>query len=268
MDLATAFLVLFMLTGLCFVATGCQNPGVPPLPNRVGTGGYLPHPGSEYSLSRDSNRYVRGFDHFCEFVGNDIGKGNLGCFVTFLVLLSLLCTYVVVLSGWQVFLYLDPPEDADPGLPPEPPQWHVLLAPWRVVLAGSLLCMFSYAIYKCATSDACSSVLQLVMMMPGASAGAALVLLILAATVLLPLVTDMWTGVTSERNPTAFFLLLPVLCLGVLFWGMSAHWVKLLWDGLTQKMWLRAKGYKRPRKPGEAPQRDEDVVVGGATGLV
>ena len=37
----------------------------------------LPHPGTEYTVSRDTNRYVRGFDHFCEFVGNDIGRGNL-----------------------------------------------------------------------------------------------------------------------------------------------------------------------------------------------
>jgi hypothetical protein len=33
----------------------------------------------------------------------------------------------------------------------------------------------------------------------------------------------------------------------VLFWGMSAHWVSLLCEGLTQKMWLRSKGYKRTR---------------------
>ena len=42
--------------------------------------------------------YVRGFDHFCEFVGNDIGRGNLGCFVAFLVLLSTLATYVVLIG--------------------------------------------------------------------------------------------------------------------------------------------------------------------------
>ena len=41
---------------------------------------------------------LRGFDHFCEFVGNDIGRGNLGCFVAFLVLLSTLATYVVLIG--------------------------------------------------------------------------------------------------------------------------------------------------------------------------
>ena len=45
----------------------------------------LDHPGEGYILSRDSNRYVVSFDHFCEFVGNDIGGRNIGCFVGFLV---------------------------------------------------------------------------------------------------------------------------------------------------------------------------------------
>jgi hypothetical protein len=31
-------------------------------------------------------------------VGNDIGRGNLGCFVAFLVLLSTLATYVVLIG--------------------------------------------------------------------------------------------------------------------------------------------------------------------------
>ena len=33
-DVTTFFVVLFGLTALCFLATGCQNPGVPPLPEK------------------------------------------------------------------------------------------------------------------------------------------------------------------------------------------------------------------------------------------
>jgi len=254
-DLTTFGLVLFALTAFCFFLTGCVNPGVPPLPKPIaddGDGGErkagawqtvpsLPHPGEAFSLSRDSNRYVRGFDHFCEFVGNDIGKGNLSCFVTFLVLLSLLSTYVVVLSGWLTGRLFFPPE----------PPWHFLFSIWRIVLASILVATLGYALYKCGTSELCSGVLPLIMMMPGATAGAVLIVFVIGATVLLPLTTDMLTQVSPQHNPVGFFLILPCLCFAVLFWGMSAHWVHLLCDGLTQKMWLRAKGYKRPRKPAE-----------------
>ena len=248
-DLTTFFLLLFGLTALCFLATGCQNPGVPPQPAKPPDASYLPHPGDAYSLSRDTNRYVLGFDHFCEFVGNDIGRGNLGCFVTFLVLLSMLCTYVVALSGWEVFLMLAPGDGATGDGQAPPPQWHFLLAPWRLAIAAAVIGMLAYAFAKCVSSDVCAGVMPLIMMMPGASVGAVLIVLVFATTVLLPLITDMWTDVTVERNPTAFFLILPILCFAVLFWGMSAHWVFLLCDGLTQKMWLRAQGYRRPKKP-------------------
>ena len=49
----------------------------------------------------------------------------------------------------------------------------------------------------------------------------------------------------DQVNPVGFFLILPCLCFAVLFWGMSMHWVKLLWDGMSQKMWLRLKGFRR-----------------------
>ena len=97
-DLTTFGLVLFALTAVCFALTGIVNPGVPPEPPPQpadaggGMAGTLPHPGEQYSLSRDTNRYVLGFDHFCEFVGNDIGHGNIAYFVCFLVLLSMLTT--------------------------------------------------------------------------------------------------------------------------------------------------------------------------------
>ena len=59
--------------------------------------------------------------------------------------------------------------------------------------------------------------MPLIMMMPGATFGAVLIMLVLALTVLLPLTTDMWTGVTTTKNPTAFFLILPCLMFAVLF---------------------------------------------------
>ena len=274
-------LLLFGLTALCFFATGCVNPGVPRQPEQRSSRdlapGQLPHPGEGYSLSRDTNRYVEGFDHFCEFVGNDIGRGNLGCFVSFLVLLSLLSTMVAVLSGWQVVAFF-----AD-GV------WHVLAEPWcalffgvsffrrrcrfhvrrseplllrplrrRLIVAAVLVGSLVYGLVSCANSAVCSGVLPLIMMMPGATTGAILIIVVLAATVLLPLTTDMLADVSAERNPTGFFLILPALCFAVLFWGMSIHWVFLLADGLTQKLWLRSKGYRKARKPAEPPSSTGD----------
>ena len=78
--------------------------------------------------ARLSLSYVLGFDHFCEFVGNDIGKGNLSCFVPFLVLLATLSTYVVFFSTWVVCSYFTPPNA----------QWHLLLVPWRLAIAAVL----------------------------------------------------------------------------------------------------------------------------------
>jgi len=248
-DLTTFGLVLFGLTALFFALTGCVNPGVPPRPapidddaNKRSSHAWqsepsLPHPGDAYSLSRDTNRYVRGFDHFCEFVGNDIGKGNLSCFVTFLVLLALLSTYVVLLSSWLT---------ATLFMPPHPP-WHLTPEWWRLGISGLLLAFLGYTLWNCSRSELCTGVLPLIMMMPGASAGMVLVVLVLCTTVLLPLVSDMISHTNAQHNPVGFFLVLPCLVFAVLFWGMSAHWVSLLCEGLTQKMWLRSKGYKRTR---------------------
>ena len=255
-DLTTFGLVLFALTAVCFALTGIVNPGVPPEPPPQppdaggGMAGTLPHPGEQYSLSRDTNRYVLGFDHFCEFVGNDIGRGNLSCFVTFLVLLALLSTYVVVLSSYLIFGLF---------LPPSPQPWHLLADPWRISLAITLVGLLCYALYKCASSETCSGVLPLIMMMPGATTGTFLVILVLVTTVLLPLTSNMLDG-SATINPVAFFIILPCLMFAVLFWGMSAHWVHLLCDGLTQKMWLKAKGYKRPQKPRGFPN-DASALV-------
>ena len=47
----------------------------------------------------------------------------------------------------------------------------------------------------------------------------------------------------------------------MLFCGMSIHWLKLLWDGMTQKMWLRLQGFRKPKKPSEASQSHAHALV-------
>ena len=58
--------------------------------------GMLTHPGDQYQYCQDSNRYVRGFDHSCDFVGNDIGTGNMAYFVLFLLAIASLAGFLVV----------------------------------------------------------------------------------------------------------------------------------------------------------------------------
>ena len=141
-DLTKFGLIVWVLCMVCFVATGSVNPGVPKAPD-MKESGTLPHPGAEYTMSRDTNRYVKGFDHFCEFVGNDIGRGNLGCFVTFLVLLSTLSVYVVVLSTWLVGANFLPPR----------PEWHVVPDLWRFALAAAIALLIGYGLYKWCNSE-------------------------------------------------------------------------------------------------------------------
>ena len=154
-----------------------------------------------------------------------------------------LATYVVVLSTMLVYSYLTPPDAA----------WHVLVDPLRLALAAAVTALLGWLLYRCGTSEVCAGVLPLIMMMPGATTGAVLIVLAFVATVLLPLTTDMLSAADPRATPVPVFLILPCLCCAVLFWGMSAHWVTLLCDGLSQKMWLKSKGYKRPRKPGQPP---------------
>lgn len=213
-------LILWLLCALCFVATGMVNPGVPPAPATKASG-MIAHPGTEYTISRDTNRYVKGFDHFCEFVGNDIGRGNLGCFVTFLVLLTTLATYVAISSGWDTVLLWLPPS----------PQYHLLTAVWRWVLAAVLVLLLAHLVFKCWKSDACAGIGPLIMLMPGAHVGAVLIVLVFIMTIFMPFLSDMLAGVSPAANPIAFFLVLPCLCFAVLFWGMSIHWVWLLAEG-------------------------------------
>ena len=86
----------------------------------------LDHPGEGYILSRDSNRYVVSFDHFCEFVGNDIGSRNMGCFVGFLVSLALLASLLLLACVaatavmWLGWTPRGTPQDPNPDPNPDP----------------------------------------------------------------------------------------------------------------------------------------------------
>jgi len=256
---------LFGGSALCYLLAGCVNPGVPKRPpeipdpkdstdksEKLESGERerekpLEHPGSEYTLSRDSNRYVNGFDHYCEFVGNDIGKGNMPCFVSFLALLALLSTFVAVACIVGVYLMATEPA----------PAWHLNHSVWRYIVAGLILAWLLYGLFQCGTSDICSGVGGLVMMMPGASVGGVLLIIVLTGTVIAPFVTDMFDDITPQSNPTTFFLVLPTLGFAVLFWGMGLHWVFLICEGISQKLWLKAKGIKFGKK---RPQPETDTT--------
>ena len=109
--------------------------------------------------------------------------------------------------------------------------YHLLPDPWRIVLAITIIILVLWGLIKCWKSDACAGVGPLIMLMPGAHAGAVLILVVVLATVLLPFTSNMFETVTAATNPTGFFLLLPSLCFAVLFCGMSIHWVWLLAEG-------------------------------------
>ena len=104
----------------------------------------------------------------------------------------------------------------------------------------------------------CGSTGAMILMMPGARWGVAAVLLVLAFVVGLPIVSDMWAHVRWERNPAAFYLVAPTLAFALLFVSMAAHWLWLLCTGLSQKLWLRAKGWV------EAGERREAGVIAAA----
>jgi len=267
-DVTTFGLVVWALCAICYAATGMANPGVPPQPQPTIASFSvppLPHPGPEYTISRDTHRYVRGFDHFCEFVGNDIGRGNLGCFVAFLVLLSTLATYVVLISSastieaWlpgHLVMHVHGSNVTIVDVSPAP-SYHLLHSPWRIGTAAVLFVLAIYSLIKCWSSDACAGVGPLIMLMPGAHVGAVLVVIVLLATVLLPFTSNMFELVSAESNPTAFFLILPSLCFAVLFCGMTIHWVWLLANDVSQKLWLKTQGYKKPQKPSSSRSSTE-----------
>ena len=109
------------------------------------------------------------------------------------------------------------------------------------------------------SSDLCAGTLPLVMMMPGAGVGVGLLGLLLVVVAVLPFVTDMWSSASWSRNPAPLYLMLPILAFAVLFCGMSAHWLFLLGSGLSQKLWLKAKGFQSRRRRGSAPGAAELV---------
>ena len=116
-------------------------------------------------------------------------------------------------------------------LPPAP-VYHFYTEVWRLMLASCMATLVLVGVINCWRSEVCSSVAPLIMLMPGATVGAGAVLLVVMLTVLLPFTSNMTEDVTRLHNPSGFFLVLPCLALAVLFWGMSAHWVRLLWAGV------------------------------------
>ncbi|KAL3931743.1 MAG: hypothetical protein SGPRY_001000 [Prymnesium sp.] len=256
------FLSLYTSTAFLYLLAGCINPGVPNKPPPLKSDCTadpdppLSHPGHEYTFSRDSSRYVKGFDHYCEFVGNDIGKGNMYCFVLFLAVLALLSTYIVIFSCVGVyFLWTNPP-----------PVWHTELAPWRIAAALLTLLLLFAMLRKCLTSEVCRrACLCTLMAMPGAWCGAFMLFVVLIITIVTPFITDMFGSFSPRSNPIGFFLILPTLAFAVprltfislppsalttwlapqvLFWGMGLHWVFLIIEGVSQKLWLKAKGLR------------------------
>ena len=144
LHITLAALGMYGIATLFFLFTMCLDPGVPKRPppaspalavpdkskNNAGKpseeSSELDHPGEGYMLSRDSNRYVRSFDHFCEFVGNDIGSRNMGCFVGFLVSLALLASLLLLACVaatavmWLGWTPRGTPQDPNPDPNPDP----------------------------------------------------------------------------------------------------------------------------------------------------
>jgi len=91
---------------------------------------------------------------------------------------------LVLLSSWLVASYLLPPE----------PEWHLTADAWRLGLATAFVALLGWGLYRCGTSEVCAGVVPLILMMPGATAGAVLITVILVVTVLLPAayVAHMW----------------------------------------------------------------------------
>ena len=284
LQLTLAALGMYVVTTLCFLCTMCLDPGVPNRPppasldkasnsNTNGAGKPceesfdLEHPGQAYMLSRDSNRYVRSFDHFCEFVGNDIGSRNMPCFVGFLVslavfasllLLACLAAIAVMWLGWAPHVSsASPPGDSETL---QPATLHFATAPLPYAVGGGVLLLLLLLVRSChSSSDLCSGTLPLVMMMPGAGVGMGLLGLLFVIVAVLPLITDMWTSASWSRNPAPLYLMLPILAFAVLFCGMSAHWLFLLGAGLSQKLWLKAKGFQSKRRRTGQPRVTELV---------
>ena len=268
--LILAAVALFVLTCAFFLVVSCTDPGVAPRPEAIGDSskrslprkpGSAPptkppllyqHPGEEYTYCSDSNRYVRGFDHVCDFVGNDIGEHNMPFFVMFLICLASFSVFLFAccaLSGYYLFTV-------------PPPVVHFVHNWWSEAIAVALLLLVFSGLRRCAMAACCQSIIPLIMMMPGANFGVVLLAVLLAAVILVPFVTDMWDQVTPEGNPASFYMLVPFLAFSVLFWGMAVHWLWLVCEGVSQKMWLRAKGWRKtPTDSTEGTAKPPDRTV-------
>ena len=218
LPLTLAALGMYGVATLCFVCASCWDPGVPNRPPAMSPDPRdesVEHPGESYTLSRDSNRYVRAFDHFCEFVGNDIGGRNMPCFVGFLVSLALFSTLLLgscVIATAVMWLGWQPEGATGPG----PATLRFASEPWPYAVGGAVLLLLLLGLRSCwSSSDLCSGTLPLVMMMPGASVGVGLLLCLLLIVAVLPLVTDMWSEASWDRNPAPLYLMLPILAFAV-----------------------------------------------------
>jgi acyl-CoA synthetase (AMP-forming)/AMP-acid ligase II len=80
-DVTTFAYVAYALALIFYVYTQSTDPGIVGRPESAATRGST-------ELSRATGRYVDGFDHYCEFLGADVGKRNLWSFKVLLVLLS------------------------------------------------------------------------------------------------------------------------------------------------------------------------------------
>lgn len=79
-------------------------------------------------------------------------------------------------------------------------------------------------------------------------------------------------GLLCRCNAIAVWLQCDICAIAqVLFWGMGLHWIFLICDGMTQKLWLRAKGVrfgnkKAPEATGSASKQPEVELTSDARG--
>ena len=227
---------LFALVLVAFCLVSCHDPGIAQRPPSGPDGPR--HPGEEYTFSKDSKRYVRGFDHFCELVGNDIGAGNMPYFILLLLSLTALASTLFLLCTRYTYEITFPPG--------EELHWRVRenLLPLLLIFSIIGSCLSSYS-----RSAVCAELVPLILMMPGARIGFTCLALCAMVATLLLVCTDIWEDVSLEHNPVAIFLLVPYLAFAILFFGMSAHWSWLICEGMSQKIWLRSQGWTRRRVP-------------------
>lgn len=224
-DVTTFAYIMYAISFVFYINTQCANPGVVSEAESVAAGG------KRATLSRSTSRHIEGFDHYCQFLGADIGGGNLWSFKLLLVLLAVLSTYGVILMAWELVTNF-----TMRGV------WHTRADQWRLSLMAAVLALFVYAVDVCRSSFGFRGTLL--------RAAAAFVIFIVPATmVLLPVASDILEVSTRDANPACYFLILPAFAFAVVFWAMARQWFCVLGGvgGLTQKEWLRKEGFLKHR---------------------